>query len=124
MVIHDDDGVRFDGSSAKFRYDPNDLSMDDESGTAESAIKNLTFSTIPRESGGDGSLSRDDSGSGVSAASTTTRTGLSPDWTRADGDDDNDLFTDTSGAAPVAYPINTAVVAAGFSPVELGWYVL
>lgn len=76
-------------SSAPFRYDPNDLSMgdDDGSGSPSSAIKNLNFSKIARDSDGhgglgSGSLSRD-SESG-SATSTTTRNGsaFSPDWMR------------------------------------------
>lgn len=93
----DGDGVRLDGSSAKFRYDPNDLSMDDDAGTAESAIKNLTFSTIPRESDGSvSSASGSRDSSGVSAASTTARSGGSPDWMRAD---DDDAYTASSGAA-------------------------
>eukprot|EP00752_Nemacystus_decipiens_P010283 g9163.t1 len=63
-------------SSAPFRYDPNDLSVgdDDDSGSPRSAIKNLNFSKITRES---------ESGS---ATSTTTRNGspsaFSPDLMR------------------------------------------
>lgn len=79
------------GSSAPFRYDPNDLSVgdDEESGSPRSAIKNLNFSKIARASDSDlgmgsASLSRD-SGSG-SATSTTTKNGsasaFSPDWMR------------------------------------------
>jgi len=73
-------------SSAPFRYDPNDLSMDDgeESGSPRSAIKNLNFSTVARESmgarnGGSASSFSRDSGS---ATSVTTRSGFSPDWMR------------------------------------------
>ncbi|CAN0171474.1 unnamed protein product [Pylaiella littoralis] len=69
-------------SSAPFRYDPNEVSVDDDLGTAESAIKNLNFSTIAREGGG-------------SATSTRTRTGVSPDWMRADSEEP---FTAFSGA--------------------------
>ena len=88
LMLHDAFGV---GSSAPFRYDPNDLSMgdDDDSGSPRSAIKNLNFSKIAREGdsglgAGSASLSRDsDSGS---ATSTTTRNGsasaFSPDWMR------------------------------------------
>lgn len=82
-----DDNLRWD-SSAPFRYDPNEVSVDDDLGTAESAIKNLNFSTIAREGGG-------------SATSTRTRTGVSPDWMRADSEEP---FTAFSGAAHV-HPI-------------------
>lgn len=71
-------------SSAPFRYDPNDLSVDEgeESGSPRSAIKNLNFSTVAGESmnagiGGNASSTSRDS---ESATSITTRSGFSPDW--------------------------------------------
>ena len=71
-------------SSAPFRYDPNDLSMDDgeESGSPRSAIKNLNFSTIARESAGGGGSAASISRDSGSAASTTARGGFSPEWMR------------------------------------------
>lgn len=84
-------------SSAPFRYDPNDLSLEDDSGNVDSAIKNLNFSKIARESSGAGSgassgrsasnsanTSSNSGSSSCSAASTTTRMDVSPDWMRDD----------------------------------------
>ncbi|CBJ27846.1 expressed unknown protein [Ectocarpus siliculosus] len=68
-------------SSTPFRYDPNDLSTEDDTGSAQSAIKNLNFSKIAKESGGRGGASSSTSGSG-SNTSLTTRSGASPDWMR------------------------------------------
>ncbi|CAM9426291.1 unnamed protein product [Ectocarpus sp. 12 AP-2014] len=77
-------------SSAPFRYDPNDLSTEDDTGgSAHSAIKNLNFSKIAKESGGRGGASVDrasrasssTSGSG-SNTSLAKRNGASPPWMR------------------------------------------
>ncbi|CAM9445314.1 unnamed protein product [Ectocarpus sp. 4 AP-2014] len=99
-------------SSAPFRYDPNDLSTEDDTGSAQSAIKNLNFSKIAKESGGGGGASVDrasrasssTSGSG-SNTSLTTRNGASPDWMRhaneeeeEEEEEEGDSQTASSGA--------------------------
>ncbi|CAB1119341.1 unnamed protein product [Ectocarpus sp. CCAP 1310/34] len=96
-------------SSAPFRYDPNDLSTEDDTGSAQSAIKNLNFSKIAKESGGRGGASVDrasragssTSGSG-SNTSLTTRSGASPDWMRGANEeveeDEKDSQAASSGA--------------------------
>ncbi|CAM9361323.1 unnamed protein product [Ectocarpus fasciculatus] len=101
-------------SSAPFRYDPNDLSTEDDTGSAQSAIKNLNFSKIAKESGGGGSgagidrdASRASRASSSSSSSTscsgsntslTTRSGASPDWMRDANDEEEDSQTASSGA--------------------------
>ncbi|CAM9879199.1 unnamed protein product [Scytosiphon promiscuus] len=75
-------------SSAPFRYDPNDLSLEDDSGNADSAIKNLNFSKIARGSSGS-SIAGGSSASKSSSSSTTTTTtrmGVSPKWMRDEVD--------------------------------------
>lgn len=100
----DDDNFGMD-SSAPFRYDPNDLSMDDDSGTAESAIKNLNFSTIKSGSSASSSSCSRDNG-GLSATSTTTRSGVSPDWM---GEDGEESYTASSGAAQ-SFPVKLVAI--------------
>ncbi|CAM9545476.1 unnamed protein product [Ectocarpus sp. 12 AP-2014] len=96
-------------SSARFRYDPNDLSTEDDTGSAQSAIKNLNFSKIAKESGGRGGVSVDrpsrasssTSGSG-SNTSLTTRNGASPDWMRDASEEEEEEEEDSQAALSVA----------------------